>query len=167
MAISIADVLNLPRAEVAAHADAIRRRLNELRVQLKADFPVYAVFTKMDLIVGFTQYFADLDEAKRQVVWGTTFEAGDRKSNSVGKVLGEMDLLIQRISERMTERLQNEPDLRSRAILFGFPAQMGAIRKPISDFINRIFEATHIRRPRRCAASTSPLEPRRERRSTH
>jgi type VI secretion system protein ImpL len=53
-----------------------------------------------------------------------------------------MDLLIQRISERMAERLQDEPDLRSRAILFGFPAQLGAIKKPIADFLNRIFEPT-------------------------
>ncbi len=142
VAISIADVLNLPPAEVAAHANAIRKRLDELHEELEIDFPVYAVFTKMDLVVGFTQYFADLDEAKRQVVWGATFQTADKKANNVGKVTEEMDLLIQRISERMTERLQEEPDLRSRAVLFGFPAQLGAIRKPIADFLNRIFEPT-------------------------
>ena len=142
VAISIADVLNLPVAEVASHADAIRKRLDELHEELKVDFPVYAVFTKMDLIVGFTQYFADLDEEKRQVVWGATFQTADKKANNVGKVTGELDLLIQRLSERMAERLQEEPDLRSRAILFGFPAQLGAIRKPIADFLNRIFEPT-------------------------
>ena len=49
---------------------------------------------------------------------------------------------MQRISEEMAERLQEEPDLRSRVILFGFPAQLGAIRKPIADFLNRIFEPT-------------------------
>ncbi len=96
----------------------------------------------MDLIVGFTQYFADLDEAKREAVWGATFQTSDKKANNVGKVPEEIDLLIQRISERMPERLQEEPDLRSRAILFGLPAQLGAIRKPISDFLNRIFEPT-------------------------
>jgi type VI secretion system protein ImpL len=142
VAISIADVLNLPATEVAAHADAIRKRLDELHEELKVDFPVYAVFTKMDLVVGFTQYFAELDEDKRQVVWGATFETADKKANNVGKVPEELDLLIQRLSERMTERLQEEPDLRSRAILFGFPAQLGAIRKPIADFLNRIFEPT-------------------------
>ena len=42
----------------------------------------------------------------------------------------------------MPERLQEEPDLRSRAILFGFPAQISAIKKPIADFLNRIFEPT-------------------------
>ena len=142
VAISIADVLNLPPAEVAAHADAIRKRLDELHEELKVDFPVYAVFTKMDLVAGFSEYFADLDEEKRKVVWGATFQTADKKANNVGKVPEEMDLLIQRISERMTERLQEEPDLRSRAILFGFPAQLGAIRKPIAEFLNRIFEPT-------------------------
>ncbi len=142
VAISIADVLHLSAAEVVAHADAIRKRLTELHDELKVDFPVYAVFTKMDLIVGFTQYFADLDEAKRQAVWGATFQTSDKKANNVGKVSEEMDLLIQRISERMPERLQEEPDLRSRAILFGLPAQLSAIRKPVADFLNRIFEPT-------------------------
>jgi type VI secretion system protein ImpL len=142
LAISIADIINLPPDEVAAHADAIRKRLNELHEELKVDFPVYAVFTKMDLVEGFTQYFAELDEAKRQGVWGATFQSTDKKANNVGKVPEEMDLLIQRISERMAERLQEEPDLRSRAILFGFPAQLGAIRKPMADFLNRIFEPT-------------------------
>ena len=127
---------------MAAHADAIRKRLDELHEELKVDFPVYAVFTKMDLVEGFTQYFADLDEMKRQAVWGATFQTTDKKANNVGKVPEEIDLLIQRISERMPERLQEEPDLRSRAILFGFPAQLGAIRKPIADFLNRIFEPT-------------------------
>ena len=142
VAISIADVLNLPAAEIVAHADAIRKRLNELHEELKVDFPVYAVFTKMDLIVGFTQYFADLDETKRQAVWGATFQTADKRANNVGAVPAEIDLLIQRISERMPERLQDEPDLRSRAILFGLPAQLSAIRKPIADFLNRIFEPT-------------------------
>jgi type VI secretion system protein ImpL len=142
IAISIADVLHLSSVEVAAHADAIRKRLNELHDELKVDFPVYAVFTKMDLIVGFTQYFADLDETKRQAVWGATFQTSDKKANNVGKAPEEIDLLIQRISERMAERLQEEPDLRSRAILFGLPAQLSAIRKPIADFLNRIFEPT-------------------------
>ena len=32
--------------------------------------------------------------------------------------------------------------MRARAILFGFPAQISAIKKPVSDFLNRIFEPT-------------------------
>lgn len=142
VAISIEDVLNLPPAEVNAHADAIRKRLTELHDELKVSFPVYAIFTKMDLIVGFMQYFADLDEAKRRFVWGATFQTADKKANNVGTVPAEIDLLVQRLSERMPERLQEEPDLRTRAILFGLPAQISAVKKPVSDFLGRIFEPT-------------------------
>ena len=142
VAISVQDVMNMSPAEVNAHADAIRKRLSELQEELKIDFPVYALFTKMDLVSGFLQYFADLDEVKRGAVWGATFPGGDRKANYVTKVPEEIDLLIQRLTERMPERLQDEPDLRARAQLFGFPAQIGAIRKPVSDFLARIFEPT-------------------------
>ncbi|HEY4924651.1 MAG TPA: type VI secretion system membrane subunit TssM [Roseiarcus sp.] len=142
VAISIEDVLKLAPAEVNAHADAIRKRLTELHDELKISFPVYAVFTKMDLIVGFTQYFADLDEVKRRFVWGATFQTADKKANNVGTVPAEIDLLVNRISERMPERLQEEPDLRARAILFGLPAQISAIKKPVSEFLGRIFEPT-------------------------
>jgi type VI secretion system protein ImpL len=142
VAISIEDILKLSAAEVSAHADAIRKRLTELHDELKVSFPVYAVFTKMDLIVGFTQYFADLDENRRRAVWGATFQTADKKANNVGMVPAEIDLLVQRLAERMPERLQDEPDLRARAILFGFPAQISAIKKPVSDFLNRIFEPT-------------------------
>jgi type VI secretion system protein ImpL len=142
VAISIEDVLNLSPAEVNAHADAIRKRLTELHDELKVSFPVYAIFTKMDLLVGFTQYFADLDETKRRLVWGATFQTADKKANNVGTVPAEIDLLVQRLSERMPERLQEEPDLRARVILFGLPAQISAIRKPVSDFLGRIFEPT-------------------------
>src|SRR5579872_3177139 len=142
VAISIDDIVRLPPAEVNAHADAIRKRLAELHDELKIDFPVYAIFTKMDLVVGFTQYFADLDEAKRRAVWGATFPGADRKANQIAAVPTEIDLLAQRLIERMPERLQEEPDLRARAILFGFPAQISALKKPVVDFLNRIFEPT-------------------------
>lgn len=142
VAISIEDVLTAPPAEVAAHADAIRKRLSELHEQLKVNFPVYAVFTKMDLVSGFMQYFADLDEARRQVVWGATFQTADKSANKIADVPAEFDLLLQRLIERLPERLQDEPDLRARAILFGFPAQMAAVKSAVSGFLTRIFEPT-------------------------
>ena len=154
VAISIADVLGLSAQEVQAHADAIRKRLGELHEELKISFPVYVLFTKMDLIEGFTQYFADLDEGRRQAVWGATFPTVDKKANLVAKVPDELDLLIQRVNERMAERLQEEPDLRARAQLFGLPAQLSAVRKPLSDFLNRMFE------PTRAAMASRAMAPR-------
>ena len=142
VAISIADLLTLSAQEISAHADAIRRRLGELHEQLRVSFPVYVIFTKMDLVQGFTAYFADLDEAGRNVVWGATFQAKNKTTNTVSQAPEEFDLLVKRIFEKMPERLQEEPDPRARVTLFGLPAQLTAIRKPVIEFLNRVFEPT-------------------------
>ncbi len=41
--------------------------------------PVYVLFTKADLIAGFTEFFDDLDRERRDQVWGATFplQAGE------------------------------------------------------------------------------------------
>src|SRR5215469_8468702 len=68
VAISLEDLMTLSSADLAAHSNAIRTRLLELHERLKVDFPVYALFTKGDLVAGFTEYFGNLsDQGRRQV----------------------------------------------------------------------------------------------------
>src|SRR5258708_39730602 len=61
VAIALSDIADAPPAERAAHAGAIRRRIKELETRLGIRIPVYALFTKSDLIAGFTEFFDDLD----------------------------------------------------------------------------------------------------------
>ncbi len=64
VAISLEDLMTLDaRPIIAAHANAIRARLLELHERLKVDFPVYALFTKGDLVAGFMEYFGEPDRA--------------------------------------------------------------------------------------------------------
>ena len=62
VAISVEDLLTSSQDEITAHAEAIRARLLELNERLKVDFPVYAVFTKADLIAGFNEFFGALSD---------------------------------------------------------------------------------------------------------
>ena len=142
VAISIEDVLTLPKQELALHADAIRMRLLELHQRLKVSFPVYALFTKTDLVAGFTEYFAYLGEAGRRQVWGATFQTADKTQNLVGQIPVEFDRLLERLSEETLDRLQDEPTPQHRVQLFGFPAQMARLKPQIHDFLNQIFEPT-------------------------
>ena len=59
-------------------------RLIELHDHLKVDFPVYAFFTKADLIAGFMEFFGNLPEQGRKSVWGTTFQTADKTANMIG-----------------------------------------------------------------------------------
>ena len=142
IAISLQDLLTLTSEQLTAHATAIRKRLTEIHDQLKIDFPVYALFTKGDLVAGFVEFFADLDEERRQQVWGATFQSKEKKKNLVGEVPAEFDALVARLNERMPDRLQEEPAPGPRVALYGFPAQIASLKRAVHDFLNAIFEPT-------------------------
>lgn len=142
VAISLEDLMTLPPADIAAHANAIRARLLELHERLKVDFPVYALFTKGDLVAGFMEYFASLTDQGRRQVWGATFQTDDKTRNLVGDVPIEFDDLVERLNYDLTDRLQEEPTPSNRVLLYGFPPQIAALKRPIFDFLNQIFEPT-------------------------
>ena len=141
VAISLEDLMTVSAAELAAHATAIRARLLELHERLKVDFPVYAVFTKGDLVAGFMEYFAYLNEQGRQQVWGATFQTADKSRNMVSEVGVEYDALLERLSEETLDRLQDEPVPNTRVLLFGFPAQMARLKQSIHSFLSADFRA--------------------------
>jgi type VI secretion system protein ImpL len=142
VAISLEDLMTLSPAEIAAHADAIRSRLLELHDRLKVDFPVYALFTKSDLIAGFVEYFASLSDQGRRQVWGTSFQTDDKTRNLVSQVPIEFDALVERLNSDLTDRLQEEPTPSSRVLLYGFPTQVAGLKRQVFDFLNQIFEPT-------------------------
>ena len=142
VAISLEDLMTLPPADITAHANAIRARLLELHERLKVDFPVYALFTKGDLVAGFMEYFASLPDQGRRQVWGATFQTDDKTRNLVGDVPKEFDDLVERLNYDLTDRLQEEPTPSNRVLLYGFPTQIAALKRPIFDFLNQIFEPT-------------------------
>jgi type VI secretion system protein ImpL len=142
LAISLEDLLTLSPADLAAHATAIRARLLELHTRLKVNFPVYALFTKADLVAGFSEFFAHFADQSRRQVWGATFQTADKTRNMVSEVPVEYDALLERLSEETIDRLQDEPAPNTRVLLFGFPAQMARLKQSIHDFLNQIFEPT-------------------------
>src|SRR5262245_23417564 len=85
VAIALSDISNAPADERLAHARAIRRRVKELEERLAIRLPVYALFTKADLIAGFTEFFDDLDRDRRNQVWGVTFPLVKGEPGVVGQ----------------------------------------------------------------------------------
>src|SRR6185437_10251306 len=84
VAIAMTDIAAAPQPERLAHARAIRRRVKELSDQLGVRMPVYALFTKADLIAGFTEFFDDLDRERRAQVWGMTFPLNKSEGGTAG-----------------------------------------------------------------------------------
>ncbi len=140
LAISLADLM--ADGEQAARVAEIRSRLQEIHAVLKVRFPVYVLFTKADLVSGFMETFGGFDEARRRKVWGATFQTAERGLNMVGEAPAEFDALVKRLSEEMSERLQAETDPVARIAIFGFAAQLGALKGRILHFLDGVFEPT-------------------------
>lgn len=141
VAISVADLLQQSPPERAAHAQAIRKRLQELYGAFKIRFPVYVLFMKADLIAGFMEYFADLGKEGREQVWGATlpFDAEGAGPAPVEGLAAELRGLAARLSQRRLARLQQERDPGRRGLVFAFPEQFAALEQPLDEFVREVF----------------------------
>ena len=144
VAIAMTDIAAASPADRMAHARAIRRRVKELSDSLSVKVPVYALFTKADLIVGFTEFFDDLDREKRGQVWGMTFPLGGGEAGTASAFGAEFGLLVDSLNQRLIDRLQNERSADRRAMIAGFPAQVASLKAPLTEFINEAFGGSRL-----------------------
>lgn len=146
--LSAADLLTQSPQERATHVRAVRTRLEELRNHFKVQFPVYFVVTKCDLIAGFSEFFDDLGQAERDQVWGMTFPVDERDAATTAQLFGaEFDELLARLNQRLLMRMDQERNPQRRALIFGFPRQLSALRSTIGDFLREAFGGTAYDRP--------------------
>lgn len=144
VAVAISDVAQGSVADRQGHARTIRRRLKELRDVFGMQLPVYMIFTKADLIAGFTEYFDDLNRESRAQVWGTTFPVRKEIAQPGAAFAAELTVMLDRISARMTERLQDERSLERRPAILGFPAQFASLTAPLAEFLNAAFGSSQL-----------------------
>lgn len=139
VAIGLDQMLKGDRAAIDANAAAVRRRLEELRRTLEVHAPVYVLFTKADLLAGFTEFWDDLDAEGRRSVLGATLPLG--AATDPRALAGAYDEVVQSVADRMSRRLQDEPDARRRGLILGFPDQLGALRARALRFLEGAFPA--------------------------
>ncbi len=137
VAISIADLLTADSKEVDRHVKIIRDRIDELINRLGCVFPIYIVFTKCDLLYGFSAFFADLDEQEREQVWGMWL--GHNSAETVSSEFKNgIDKLYQRLCEIRLHKLSMIRKAETKSELFNFPGQFEAGKHLLCDFIERL-----------------------------
>lgn len=138
---SLADLLKQTEAERLLHAKAIRQRIDELHEQFAIRIPIYMVFTKGDLIAGFTDFFADLGKEERNQVWGVTFPEENQQDTTgiLARVTADFDALLARLQTRLLKRLQEERDLQRRALIFGFPQRVALLKDNLHSFLQECY----------------------------
>ncbi len=121
------------------HARAIRTRIDELETRLGVRIPVYAMFTKVDLLIGFSEFFADLDRTAREQIWGATLALKDSRKKASVDVDEALRPLLDRLNRRVFQRLDTETNADRRSLIAGFPAQFASILPAVQSFVTEAF----------------------------
>jgi type VI secretion system protein ImpL len=141
LTVSVADLVQVNPAARAAHSRQLQRRLQELERHLGIRFPVYVLVTKTDLLPGFGEFFASLNRAQREQVWGVTFPFDDgapapAQGAAHVDLRAEFDRLEARLNECLIARLHEERALDRRASLYEFPQQWRMFSHLLTRFLD-------------------------------
>lgn len=141
VAISLHDLLLQTEEERVLHAKTIRTRLDELMSKLEIRFPVYLLFTKSDLVSGFSEFFEDLGKEEREQVWGISLPNAPKPSQSPDfeYMHNELGALARRLYDRVLWRMHQERDVKRCAAIQGFPQQMENLNAIVESFVNQAF----------------------------
>ena len=141
VSISIHDLLLQTEEERIQHAKTIRTRIDELMDKLEIRFPIYLMFTKVDLVSGFTEYFEDLGKEDREQVWGVSLPDAPKPGQTPDFDYLELEYqkLLERLYSREIARIHTERDVVRRAAIQGFPQQFENLKTVINSFVKQTF----------------------------
>ncbi len=142
IAVSVAELVAGPTSASHELAKSLRTRVQELTERLGVHAPVYVVFTKADLVAGFTDFFADTERTERDRIWGATLRYNRRSAPQ--DVLGffdeHFDELVDGLKEMSLANMGANRSTQMRSGVFTFPLEFAAIKTPLRAFLSTLFE---------------------------
>ncbi|MDR3391957.1 MAG: type VI secretion system membrane subunit TssM [Sulfuriferula sp.] len=142
IAVSIAE-LTANRPEFGINlAKNLRQRVQELTERLEVFAPVYIMFTKVDLIAGFNEFFRDANSEEISRVWGATQAYSQNTKNQ--DILSFFDERFDELYNGLKDMsLANMAMYRGEEMppgLLTFPLEFAAIKNSLRAFILTLFE---------------------------
>lgn len=141
IAVSIAELSGSKPEFAMELAKNLRQRVQEVTEQLEVFAPVYVLFTKADLIAGFSEFFGNLDPGERENVWGATLPADVQQQ---GDALTAFDKHFDELADGIKEMsLTHMAMQRGREVspgLLSLPLEFVGIKPALRTFIATLFE---------------------------
>ena len=141
IAASIAELTQNKPEYVINLAKNLRQRVQELTDNLEIYAPVYILFTKVDLIAGFVDFFADADKYESERVWGSTLPyLPDSKVDTVANFDERFEELYEGLREMSVAHMSANRGHAMSPGLLTFPYEFAAIQPALRAFIATLFE---------------------------
>jgi type VI secretion system protein ImpL len=129
-------ILEASETEIEQQAKTLRARLDDTIRLARVRFPVYLVFTHMDSLPGFEEFFKDGKTPNE--VWGTTIPL-DKSANAHALFDLEFDQLYESLVRRRLLRLRVPSDSAFQLKIFDFPVRFSETRSKLGLFTSALF----------------------------
>ena len=141
IAVSIAELKGDPDVGMQL-ARSLRKRVQDVIERLEVFAPLYIIFTKADLIAGFSEFFGEAERSERERVWGATMPY-QRKLPTL-ELLNFFDQSYDELHDGLTELSLANMAHRQRKTMapgvFTFPLEFAAIKPALRAFIATLCE---------------------------
>ncbi|MGU7783869.1 type VI secretion system membrane subunit TssM [Burkholderia sp. PU8-34] len=122
-------------------AKNLRQRVQELTEKLEVFAPVYVMFTKADLITGFTEFFSSSDKHEYDRVWGATLPyEPDEKRDVVALFDERFEELYEGLKEISVAQLSMSRGNQLSPGQLSFPLEFSTIKPALRAFLATLFE---------------------------
>lgn len=137
IAIDLADLARDPQKAQQILLN-IKQRIYEIARYVHG-LPMFLVLTKVDLIAGFGDFFADLTGGtERQQAFGIGLQDLIGATRPTQVFADKFDLFMQKLQARVFGRLQQETSLEKRGTIQDFPLQIERLKEVIAEIVNEI-----------------------------
>ena len=139
--VSIAELVSQSPEKSLKLAKNLRARIQDLTERLEIFSPVYLVFSKMDLIAGFTEFFECYDDQEFDQVWGATIPY-DQESSQNATALFEQhyNILYDGLKGVSTTHLSRRHAKNISPSVMTFPLEFKTLKPALKTFIGTLFE---------------------------
>lgn len=141
IAASIAELSQNKPEYAITLAKQLRSRVQELSAELGVFAPIYVMFTKVDLIGGFSEFFEDADAEERARTWGATLPYdAEGKVDAVSAFDEQFSHLLDGLHELSVKRMAMSLEGNIGAGVLSFPLEFEATQASLRAFIATLFE---------------------------
>lgn len=139
--VSIAELVSQSPEKSLKLAKNLRARIQDLTERLEIFAPVYLVFSKMDLIAGFTEFFDCYDQEEFDQVWGATLSYNPDSSNNAVELFEQhYNLLYDGLKSVSTTHLSRRHAQNISPSVMTFPLEFKTLKPALKTFIGTLFE---------------------------
>ena len=125
----------------ALYARQIRERIHEIEATFGLQVPIYLIFTKLDLLGGFAQFFEEMPEEERHRVWGATLSAEQGSGFDASQVVSmQFDAIYRGLVQIGEEKLAAHRGNQNKPAFFAFPIEFHALKEAVGKFVKLLQE---------------------------